>query len=366
MGNVEWSPDAQAVGLVVGNKYRLERLIGQGAIAYVYEATHIDLGGPVAVKFLKPEHAQNAEIVSRFQAEARAVARLRNPHVAMVMDLGSHGGAPFIVMEFLQGHDLRSLINQHGPMPMENVAEILIQACAALAEAHGQGVVHRDIKPDNLFLVDPDQSWKSLKVLDFGISKLNLQLTATKEDKLRLVQTKASQVIGSPHYMSPEQIRSSRDVDGRSDLWSLGVVMYELLTGGQKPFTANDLPALVFEILRAPPRPLPHGSAAVRPAFLQVMHKCLAKEVDARYQTAADLAWGLFPFVPNRAMQQSVERARHLTPAASFSVTEIIGHGRAVPMSTRTEPMAEVGLASAHQRTVPVPPNVPARRYVAT
>ena len=354
MGNADFEPSEHAAGLVVASKYRLERLIGEGAIAHVYEATNVDLGGRVALKFLKQEHAQNTEIVARFQAEARAVARLRNPHVAMVMDLGMHAGSPFIVMEFLQGEDLRSIVNRCGPMPMENVAEILIQASAALAEAHGLGIVHRDIKPDNLFLVDPDQSWKSLKVLDFGISKVNLQVKPSLQEKVSLVQTRATQVIGSPHYMSPEQIRSSRDVDGRSDIWSLGVVMYELLTGGQKPFNANDLAALVYEILRSAPKAFPHGSAAVRPAFLQIMHRCLAKEADARYQTAADLAWALFPFVPNRAMQQSVERARHLTPAASFSVTEIIRQGRNAPMP----PRREEPVPPSAQRTLPVPPQL--------
>lgn len=318
MTQTPWSVGLEGHGLIVGAKYRLAGLLGQGAIACVYEATHIELGGQVALKFLKPQCAREPEIVARFEQEAKAVARLRGPHIAAVMDIGKHDDIPFIAMEYLSGKDLRALIVERGPMPIADVADILIQACAALAEAHAQGIVHRDIKPDNLFMVDPEQSWKSIKVLDFGISKL----AEHASDPGSRVKTAANQMVGSPHYMSPEQVKSSRDVDGRTDLWSLGVVAYELWSGGERPFVGENLAMLVMSILCNPPR----SPSVHRPndaTFLNIIHRCLSKSIDERFQSAADLAFALLPFAPERAVQ-SVERARFLTPGATFAVTEVI------------------------------------------
>jgi len=309
-------------GTNVAGRYRLERLIGQGAIAWVYEATHVALGRRVAIKIIKHRHAGNPEVIARFEREAKSVARLQSPHVATVLDIGEHGGAPFIAMEFLDGKDLRALIEERGPMSKGDVAEILIQTCAALAEAHSLGIVHRDIKPENMFMIDPDQAWRSIKILDFGIAHVTGSMRDVEEEDTPAVdRAPDAKMIGSPHYMSPEQIKSSPDVDGRTDLWSLGVVARELLTGGERPFGGENLTALLSSILcdrpRAPTDPL-HDRA-----FLAVIDRCLEKSADKRYASAADFAWALFPHAPQRTIH-AVERARQLTPSASFAVTEVI------------------------------------------
>ena len=292
-------------------------MIGEGAIAYVYGATHVTLESRVALKFLKPHCARDPESVARFHREARAVARLDNPHIATVIDVGEHEGVPFMAMEYLNGRDLRALLNERGPMPIREVADILVQVCTALADAHSHGIVHRDIKPENVFIVAPDKSWKSVKVLDFGISKFTEQ-AASKADK---VNTGSHQIMGSPHYLSPEQVRCSRDVDARTDIWSVGVVAHELLTGGERPFIGENLAMLVMAILSSPPRS-PSGAASHDPGFLAVIRRCLEKEPARRYVSAADLAFAFYPYAPQRSLQ-SVERARHLTPLATFAVPDV-------------------------------------------
>jgi eukaryotic-like serine/threonine-protein kinase len=271
-----------AVGAVLAGKFRVDRVIGQGGMGVVVAATHLHLQQPVALKFLLPDLVHSPQIVERFVREARASAQLRGEHVCRVSDVGAfEQGAPYIVMELLEGSDLASLLTSHGPLPVALTADYVLQACVGIAEAHALGIVHRDLKPANLFLTRRPDGSPLIKVLDFGIAK------ATGDRNFSLTQTSA--VLGSPGYMSPEQLRSTRDVDVRSDIWSLGVILYELVSG-RPPFTGESITELALHIAMDPTPPLvgrmPHG-------FDQLVHRCLEKEAAQRYPDLANLAHAL-------------------------------------------------------------------------
>src|SRR5689334_13093473 len=230
-------------GDLLAGKYRVERVLGAGGMGVVVAAHHIALDEKVAIKLLLPEALSNPEAVSRFAREARAAVKIKNEHVARVIDVGSlDTGAPYMVMEYLEGSDLGDWVKQHGNLPVEQAVEFLLQACEAIAEAHGAGIVHRDIKPANLFVIMRADGLQSVKVLDFGISKVT-----PKGSVSDMGYTKTSTVMGSPLYMSPEQMESTKDVDTRTDIWALGVVLYELLTGNL-PFLAESMPELIARI----------------------------------------------------------------------------------------------------------------------
>jgi serine/threonine protein kinase len=214
-------------GLVVGGKFRLDAMIGRGGMGSVWSATHVTLGHRVAVKLVAREFVRSAEALRRFDAEAKAAARLASRHVVQVFDNGTlDDGTPYIAMEMLSGENLEQRISRQGSMPLNEVVEILSQCCKGLARAHAAGIVHRDIKPDNIFLArSPDEDREVVKILDFGVAKI----TQTEEGSTS--QTGTGAVLGTPLYMSPEQARGSRDVDHRTDLWSLAMVTYFALTG---------------------------------------------------------------------------------------------------------------------------------------
>ena len=290
-------------GDVFAGKFRIERFIGQGSMAMVVEATHLGLDERVALKFLRRESLAQPDVIARFAREARAAVRIKNDHVARVFDVGvSDDKLPFIVMEFLSGSDLATVLERHTRIETTLAADYIIQACEGIAEAHARGIVHRDVKPENLFLAKGAGAIEQIKVLDFGISKAALGAA-----DLELAAQHTTQIMGSPHYMSPEQLRSTRDVDARADVWSLGVVLYELLAG-DTPFVSMDVTSLIAEILRDPHRPLTVLLPDAPPELCAVVDRCLAKDPNARYQSAADLAVALLPFAPKRA-RSSVERA---------------------------------------------------------
>jgi len=248
----------------------------------VVAATHLELGQQVALKVLHDELATNPAIVARFLREARAVAQLKTEHVCRVFDVGRQdSGAPYIVMEMLDGTDLTTAALRGG-VPMVIAVEYVIQACIALAEAHAAGLVHRDIKPPNLFVVRRPDGGPLVKVLDFGIAKA----ATAAEAKL----THTTSTMGSPGYMSPEQIRSTRDVDLRTDIWALGVTLYQLLSG-RMPFPGTQLAEIAVAVMTAPPAPLD-----VDPALRGIVMRCLEKEAEKRFATVADLAIALMPF----------------------------------------------------------------------
>jgi serine/threonine-protein kinase len=258
----------------------------------VLAARHETLGTDVAIKVLLDQNG-NRDDVRRFIREARATVRLRSEHVARVLDVGTlEDGRPYIVMERLEGSDLRDVLEESRVLGVADAVGYVVQACEGLAEAHGAGVVHRDLKPGNLFLTKSVHGQPLVKVLDFGISKLDPRHS---ENKLKL--TTSGEVFGSPSYMSPEQLKSAKDVDARADIWGLGVILYELLTG-ELPFYADTVYYLVLVISNDPP-PAPRSLRAEIPEGLErVILRCLEKRPDSRFQSVVELVEALEPFAP--------------------------------------------------------------------
>ncbi|MEZ4313007.1 MAG: serine/threonine-protein kinase [Polyangiaceae bacterium] len=236
-------------GDILNGKYRVDKVLGAGGMGVVVAATHLHLEEKVAIKFLLPDAAKSKDVVERFKREGKAAVKIKSEHVARVSDVGElDNGAPFMVMEFLQGQDLSEMVETQGALPVAAAIEYVLQACEALAEAHALGIVHRDLKPANLFLSHRADGSPCIKVLDFGISKILSSVSSPG-------MTKTTAVMGSPLYMSPEQMKSSKDVDHRTDIWSLGAILYELLSGNP-PFIADTMPQLCLMILQDPLPPL--------------------------------------------------------------------------------------------------------------
>lgn len=279
-----WLPAGHAP---FAGKYSVERILGQGGMGVVFEARHIRLGQRVAIKVLGSELREYPELVQRFEREARACGSLTSSHAVRVFDIdATEDGTPFIVMELLAGRDLACIIEREGPQPVARSVRWLIEACDAIAEAHRLGIVHRDIKPSNLFLTDVDGR-SLVKVLDFGIAKR----VSTQEVAI----TQAVAPLGTPQYMSPEQVRCAKDVDARTDVWSLGVTLYELVTG-QTPFAHESSSACIASIAADPvPDPLTLRSD-LPPAFVAVLMKALAKSAKDRYQSVEELVAAIVPF----------------------------------------------------------------------
>jgi serine/threonine-protein kinase len=295
-------------GQILAGKYRVERVLGEGGMGIVVAAHHLHLDKRVALKFLRPEVAANRELVARFSNEARSAGKIQSEHVAKVLDVGVlDDGSPYMVMEYLEGTDLAGLIKQRGSIPGPEAIEYVLQACEALAEAHVAGIVHRDLKPANLFLVRRADGSPSVKVLDFGISKAAL----SNDGAHALTQTAA--VLGSPSYMAPEQLKSARQVDPRTDVWALGIILHELMTG-EVAFRADTVPELYVSILQAPPTPLRKRLPGAPPALEAVLLRCLEKDPARRYASVGELALALAEFAPTRA-QPSVERVAKITGA---------------------------------------------------
>ena len=313
------------VGTILAGKYRIERMIGEGGMGVVVAATHLHLGTQVALKFLLQDMAMNQQMAERFLREARASALLKSEHVCRVSDVGMlDNGAPYIVMELLQGHDLASMLRHHGPMPISTAAEYILQALHAMAEAHAAGIVHRDLKPGNLFWSQRPDGSALIKVLDFGIAKtagsVNFSLTQT------------SSVMGSPGYMSPEQLKSSKEVDARSDIWSIGVVLYELVSA-RTPFAGESITELALRVAMDPTPPLPGNFP---PQFQAVISRCLEKDPSRRFQDVAELAAALAPFAGPRGYETAngvtrVLRGHHAAPVIPQPVG---GHGVGSGVST--------------------------------
>lgn len=286
-------------GQVLGGKFRIEKVLGRGGMGVVVAATHLQLDERVALKFLLPEALVNKEAVRRFEREARAAVKIKSEHVARVTDVGTlETGAPYMVMEFLNGMDLGEYLERTGPLPFQEAADYLLQACEAIAEAHALGIVHRDLKPANLFRIIRSDGTPSIKVLDFGISKVTNGADAA--------MTQTTSMMGSPYYMSPEQMTSAKSVDERTDIWALGVILHELLSG-KVPYQGETIPEICVQVLQNPPPRLSEVRTDAPKDLERIIDKALAKNRDQRYSSVAEFAADISAYA-SLASVHSVER----------------------------------------------------------
>jgi len=319
------------VGAVVAEKYLIEQTLGVGGMGVVVAARDQLLDRRVAIKFLLPKLAGSENAVQRFTREARAATRVTSEHVVRLLEIEKlPSGTPFFVMEHLEGSDLRALLRERGALAPSLAVDYVLQALQAVAEGHVKGIVHRDIKPGNLFLTSRADGTPLIKVLDFGIAK-----TLDSDSPESTSLTSSDDVrLGSPAYMPPEQLQNPRDVDKRSDIWSLGATLYELLCG-RPPFEAPGYLELASHILSQPPIPLSQRAIPHRlpPGLEAILRKCLAKDRNARYASAVDLAVALAPFGSDDA-QVSLGRITGMSNSSS----SIPALTRSVPFDAEARP----------------------------
>jgi serine/threonine protein kinase len=280
-------------GDTVAEKYLIDSVLGVGGMGVIYLARHLRLEDHVALKFLSAEFLNHPLAIERFHREARAAAKLKSEYVVRVFDVGTHtNGLPYMVMEFLEGCDLGELLRGSGPLPVELAADLFVQACSGVADAHRLGIIHRDLKPSNLFCVPRSNGGFTIKVVDFGISKVT-GTSGSREEPASV----SSDVVGSPGYMSPEQMRSPGNIDRRTDIWSLGVALYECLTG-KMPFPADNYADLCLKVFEDEPLSASAHGIELPPALEAIVNRCLAKDPEQRYATAGELAAALSEFAP--------------------------------------------------------------------
>lgn len=286
-------------GDIFAEKYRIERVLGVGGMGVVLAATHIDLGERRAIKLMHTTGSDDTEYVMRFLREARALARLRGEHIARVHDVGRLAdGVPYMVIEYLEGTDLACVLEARNRLPIPEAVLFVLQVCEALAEAHIAGIVHRDLKPQNLFLTRAPDGSPHVKVIDFGIAKTTA-VDATQQ-KGAGAETKTGAWMGSPLYMSPEQIQSARDVDARSDIWAIGAIFYELLTG-KCVWPGTELMEIFYQVTMTAPVPASTMVPNLPPGIDNVILRCLEKDRNRRYANLAELAEALEPYATDDA-----------------------------------------------------------------
>lgn len=304
-------------GSVVAGKFRIERVLGEGGMGIVLAAHHLHLGRMVAIKLLKPDALAHKDIVARFANEARSASRIQSEHVARVLDVGAlDTGEPYMVMEYLEGCDLSKYVRQRGPLKIDEAIDYLLQAGEALAEAHVAGIVHRDLKPANLYLTRRADGSNCVKVLDFGISKAALSPDQPSSQGM----TQTSSVLGTPGYMAPEQLRSSKHVDARTDIWSLGVILHELLTG-RLAFQGSTVPEIYAAILASPPDPLRSVRPDAPPQVEAIILRCLEKDPARRFANVGELAGAMVHFSTpaGRISAERIGRITGVAPQAAMS-----------------------------------------------
>ena len=320
-------------GDIIAGKYRVDRVLGAGGMGVVVQATHEVLNERVALKFLLPEVITHKDIVERFVREAKAAVRIKSDHVARILDVGKlETGAPYIVMEYLDGEDLSQVLKRELKLEPSRVVRLVLQACDAMASAHSSGIIHRDLKPANLFATRASDGSERLKVLDFGISKLQDEVSSL---------TRSSTAMGTPVYMAPEQLRNARGVDARADIWSLGVVAFELLTGSL-PYAAENITELVALVLENEP-PLLRSLCPELPVELeQTIARALSKNRDERYPSVAEFATDLARVADpaDKVVAERVARilwtaSDDLEPVESFPSTAL------APTSVSTPPASD-------------------------
>jgi eukaryotic-like serine/threonine-protein kinase len=287
-------------GDVLAGKFRVDKILGVGGMGIVVAAHHLQLDEKVALKFLLPDALKVPEAVGRFDREARAAVKIKSDHVARVTDVGKlENGSPYMVMEYLEGGDLSGMLEKTGRLPIDQAVDFVLQACEAIAEAHSLGIVHRDLKPANLFCIRRPNGQLSIKVLDFGISKMN---NAAENVSM----TRTSAVMGSPVYMSPEQMQTTKGVDARTDIWAIGIILHELLAG-RVPFDSQTVTELAIRVAMEAPPPVTSFRPEVPAELEQAILKCLEKQRENRFQNVAELAAAIAPFGTRHA-KGSLER----------------------------------------------------------
>jgi serine/threonine-protein kinase len=327
------------IGTVLSGHYRLDRLIGEGAMGAVYAATRMTDGSTCAVKVLHAEYVQHATITRRFFGEAEAMARLEHPGIARVFEAArAEDGAPYLVMELLEGRPLSDALAMSGPLPLPFAIRIMKTALEALGYAHEHGVVHRDLKPDNLFVLTLPGQAPTLKIVDFGIAKILDDATTDRP------LTRTGAMLGTPGYMAPEQLRSSRDVDPRSDLWSMAVILYEVLSG-KDPFVGDNAMAQIHSVMQG--EPVPIGDVAPQVAGLQgFFNRGFAHDRAARFQTATEMIEAL-EFFADRAHELPPPPSRVMSVRALLLAADEAGPSSQLPPSSMYPP-ASVGIPSSH------------------
>ena len=362
-----------SAGQVVADKYRIDGVIGAGGMGVVIAATRLELDQRVAIKLLREA---SPEAIARFQREARLIVRLKSAHVARVFDIGTlDDETPFIVMELLEGEDLSRVLSKRGRLPVEQAVDYVLEACEAVAEAHTLGMVHRDLKPANLFVARGPGGRGSVKVLDFGISK---HLAAPGANDVAGDLTNEGVALGSPGYMSPEQITSSRDVDVRADIYSLGAILYRLVSG-EPPYRGDSLMSVLASMASAPLAPLHSLVPDVPPRFAAIVERCLAQSREERPASVAELAQVLAPFGSHRA-RASTEQilatmgvepagASETIASAPISVPDDRGLGammETAPGATIPKMSATIVSPLAPPPMSPLPPMSPAPMAVSS
>ncbi len=283
--------DDPKLGMILQDRYRIVRLLGEGGMGAVYEGEHLLIKKRVAIKCLHAHYAQNPEVVARFHREALAATSIGHQNIIEVTDLGRFpDGAVFMVLEYLQGMDFARLIDEQGPQPLGRVVHIVSQICDALTAAHAKEIVHRDLKPENVFLIRRGDDADFVKLLDFGISKMKSSGDAPSAN-----MTRTGMAIGTPYYMAPEQAQGLKDVDHRADIYALGVILFRALTG-QHPFEHDSYPMLVLKICTEPPPPLRRYRPDLPPALEVIAARMLAKTPGERFQTCAEVKAALKPY----------------------------------------------------------------------
>jgi serine/threonine-protein kinase len=307
-------------GDLIAGKYQVVKKLGEGGMGVVYEAIHTRIQQRVAIKMLLPDVMELPEVVPRFEREARAAGKLKSDNTARVLDVDmSENGLPYMVMEFLDGVDLGQLLEKNGALPVQDAVDYVLQACNAMAEAHAAGVIHRDLKPSNLFVLTNTGGTRKVKVLDFGISKLE------NETEARVTATQA--VVGTPLYMSPEQVRSAKHVDARSDIWSLGIILYELVTA-RTPFEGSTTAAAAAICIDDPP-PIAQFRQDVPADLERAILIALQKEPSARFPNVQLLAQAIAPFGSGSIIAPDTAPAAFLVPGSVSSPR--------LPMTSRPE-----------------------------